>query len=154
MIKRQHGILFGLLTLLAPCMAAQAQDPGLGMGYLFGYGAPKTPLIRSFVPAPPYFSLHPPVITARSILVRMARARLRVGRSCDRQWDTNHVPAARYVAPVIINVPPAHMPMEAAPTAPLHSAPAAPAAPVNAVPSPVVIHNLTSWMPRPRKRLS
>ncbi len=41
---------------------ARAQDPlGLGYGYLFGYGATNTPAIRSFVPAPPYFALHPPV---------------------------------------------------------------------------------------------
>jgi hypothetical protein len=55
--------LLGVLTLLAPLGAtAQAQDPsGLGYGYLYGYGAINTPAISSFVPAPPYFALHPPV---------------------------------------------------------------------------------------------
>lgn len=62
MLTARHALLFAVSTILAPLGAtAQAQDLGLGYSYLFGYGASNTPAIRSFVPAPPYFSLHPPV---------------------------------------------------------------------------------------------
>jgi hypothetical protein len=63
MLKARQALLLGLIALSAPWGApARAQDPyGLGYGYLFGYGATNTPGIRSFVPAPPYFALHPPV---------------------------------------------------------------------------------------------
>jgi hypothetical protein len=63
MFKARQALLFGIITLLAPWgTPVHAQDPsGLGYGYLFGYGATNTPGIRSFVPAPPYFALHPPV---------------------------------------------------------------------------------------------
>lgn len=61
MLRARHALIIAVTTLLAPIgTLAQAQD-SLGYGYLFGYGAANTPTIRSFVPAPPYFSLHPPV---------------------------------------------------------------------------------------------
>ena len=55
-------MLLGFIALVAPGGASlRAHDSGLAYGYLFGYGAMNTPAIRSFVPAPPYFALHPPV---------------------------------------------------------------------------------------------
>jgi hypothetical protein len=63
MLKASRAFLLGITALLASSGAtAHAQDPyGLGFAYLFGYGATNTPRISSFVPAPPYFALHPPV---------------------------------------------------------------------------------------------
>lgn len=62
MNKARYALLLGIVALSASWSAtARAQDPGLGYAYLFGYGAANTPGIRSFVPAPPYFALHPPV---------------------------------------------------------------------------------------------
>jgi hypothetical protein len=67
MLKVRQALLCGIVALTAAWSSPQvtvvrAQDPmGLGYGYLFGYGAMNTPGIRSFVPAPPYFALHPPV---------------------------------------------------------------------------------------------
>ncbi len=34
---------------------------GLGMAYLYGYGANNVGRMHSYVPSPPYFALHPPV---------------------------------------------------------------------------------------------
>lgn len=63
MLKASQALLFSIAALLGSWGApAQAQDPySLGYAYLFGYGATNTPRITSFVPAPPYFALHPPV---------------------------------------------------------------------------------------------
>ena len=63
MLYVRRALLCGIVALSAAWSTpARAQDPtGLGYGYLFGYGAMNTPGIRSFVPAPPYFALHPPV---------------------------------------------------------------------------------------------
>ncbi|MCC6508797.1 MAG: hypothetical protein IT423_06800 [Pirellulaceae bacterium] len=62
MFHSRHALLFGLVTLLAPMgSAVYAQDNGLAYAYLFGFGAANNNGIRSFVPAPPYFALHPPV---------------------------------------------------------------------------------------------
>ncbi len=61
--KIRVALLLGFVAALALSgKTASAQDPyGLGYAYLFGYGGANTPAIRSFVPAPPYFALHPPV---------------------------------------------------------------------------------------------
>lgn len=63
MFKTSRALLVGIGVLVAGSgVTARAQDPyGLGFGYLFGYGAVNTPRITSFIPAPPYFALHPPV---------------------------------------------------------------------------------------------
>ena len=63
MLKARRALALAIASMLASFTAtAQAQDPhGLGYAYLFGYGAANAPVVRSFVPAPPYFSLHPPV---------------------------------------------------------------------------------------------
>lgn len=62
MYQARFAVLLGLVAFVAPgATTVKAQDPGLAYGYLFGYGATNTPTIRSFVPAPPYFALHPPV---------------------------------------------------------------------------------------------
>ena len=63
MVTVRHALLVGVLAFpFASQGSVRGQDAsGLGYGYLFGYGATNTPGIRSFVPAPPYFALHPPV---------------------------------------------------------------------------------------------
>lgn len=63
MLYNRSLLLLGVISLLTPLGAtAQAQDAsGLGYAYLFGYGAVNNSAIRSYVPPPPYFSLHPPV---------------------------------------------------------------------------------------------
>jgi hypothetical protein len=64
MLKAPRLVLLALaaLTTTSGSVTAVAQDPfGLGYAYLFGYGASNTSRISSFVPAPPYFALHPPV---------------------------------------------------------------------------------------------
>ncbi len=54
-----------ILTLLATAlMAGQASADfgyGLGVAALYGYGGFNNFGIRPYVPAPPYFSVHPPV---------------------------------------------------------------------------------------------
>ena len=57
-----------LATLLLPCLlaigmasTAKADGNDLGLAYLYGYGGFNNGRITSYVPAPPYFALHPPV---------------------------------------------------------------------------------------------
>lgn len=49
-----------LLLVLAGQGSAKAND-GLAMAYLFGYGGYGGARLQAYVPAPPYFALHPPV---------------------------------------------------------------------------------------------
>ncbi len=49
-----------LLFVLAGQGSVQAND-GLAMAYLFGYGGYGGARMQSYIPAPPYFALHPPV---------------------------------------------------------------------------------------------
>ena len=168
MFKSRKSLLLGMMALLAPmASAASAQDNGLGYAYLFGYGASNTSAIRSYVPPPPYFALHPPVYYGQ----RYTRP---YGESPFAAWPQLRSPAGYYprpaaphAQPVIINFAPAHpqagsapviqtVPSYPAPTivptpstdpfpsghqvapaAPQAPAPAAPAAPAPAAPAPV-----------------
>ena len=49
-----------LLLLLAGQGSVKAND-SLAMAYLFGYGGYGGARMQAYVPAPPYFALHPPV---------------------------------------------------------------------------------------------
>lgn len=56
-----------LAKLLLPCLlafscpaAAHATD-NLALAYLFGYGGLNGARMQAYVPAPPYFAVHPPV---------------------------------------------------------------------------------------------
>lgn len=49
-----------LLLVLAGQGSLKAND-GLAMAYLFGYGGYGGARMQTYVPAPPYFALHPPV---------------------------------------------------------------------------------------------
>lgn len=63
-MKTLKTLLPGLLLvgLLANSVKA---DHGLGLAYLYGYGAMTQIGPRAYVPPPPYFSLHPPVYYGR-----------------------------------------------------------------------------------------
>jgi hypothetical protein len=54
-----------VLSLVVGCVlsapVARAQDLGLGAAWLYGYGGFQQVGMRAYVPAPPYFALHPPV---------------------------------------------------------------------------------------------
>lgn len=163
MIKSRKSLVLGMMTaLVSVASAASAQDNGLGYAYLFGYGAANTPTIRSFVPAPPYFALHPPVYYGQ----KYTRP---YGESPFAAWPQLRSPAGYYprpagnhIQPVVINFAPAHPQahmapatqaspdtiysapapaLSPAPTPAPHQQPVAPPAPNAPVakPSPVVI---------------
>lgn len=126
MFKSRQSLLLGLMALLAPmASAASAQDNGLGYAYLFGYGANNTSAIRSYVPPPPYFALHPPVYYGQ----RYTRP---YGESPFAAWPQLRSPAGYYprpaaphAQPVIINFAPAHPQASSAPV--IQSVPSYPA---------------------------
>lgn len=137
MLKASRVLLFGMTAVLAPWGAvAQAQDPyGLGYAYLFGYGAVNTPRITSFVHAPPYFALHPPVYYGQ----RYTRP---YGESPFASWPQlqpasgyHARPAAAHAQMTLVNpYAPQHCP-----GCPLEAPAEVPAEPVEAVPeSPAV----------------
>lgn len=67
-ITPQVSIMKKIAKLLLPCLllllagqgSVKAND-GLAMAYMFGYGGYGGARMQSYVPAPPYFALHPPV---------------------------------------------------------------------------------------------
>ncbi len=169
MFKNRKSLVLGVMAVLAPMASvASAQDNGLGYAFLFGYGANNTPVIRSFVPAPPYFALHPPVYYGQRYTRPYGESPFAAWPQLRSPAGYQPRPAAAYAQPVVINFAPAHpqagsaiqsapAPTYSAPVVPLppepfHSAPgqaippAAPPAPVAppapaapGKPSPVVI---------------
>ncbi len=165
MIKSRKSLVLGMMTaLVSMASAANAQDNGLGYAYLFGYGAANTPAIRSFVPAPPYFALHPPVYYGQKYTRPYGESPFAAWPQLRSPAGYYPRPAANHIQPVVINFAPAHpqahmgpaiqaapesiysapsqAPIAPAPSAvPGNSAPPAPPAPnaPAAKPSPVVI---------------
>lgn len=133
MLVLRSLFLLGVVTLLAPLGAtAQAQDSGgLGYAYLFGYGATNTPAIRSFVPAPPYFALHPPVYYGK----RYTRP---YGDSPFASWPQLQAAADYRPRPAAEHAPHIHL---QTPVCPMNSCLSSPVAKQIAPIEPLVIEN-------------
>lgn len=155
MLKSRKSLVLGMMAALATMTSvASAQDNGLGYAYLFGYGANNTSAIRSFVPAPPYFALHPPVYYGQRYTRPYGESPFAAWPQLRSPAGYQPRPAATYAQPVVINFAPAHpqagsahvMPSSPAPvySAPSYSAPnySAPAGvPTQPAPAPAVPQN-------------
>lgn len=145
MFKSRKSLVLGVIAALAPLASvASAQDNGLGYAYLFGYGANNVSGIRSFVPAPPYFALHPPVYYGQRYTRPYGESPFAAWPQLRSPAGYQPRPAASYAQPVVINFAPAHpqagSSIHSVP-APMYSAPAVPmqaepfqSAPIQAVP--------------------
>lgn len=141
MIKSRKSLVLGIMTVLAPMTSvASAQDNGLGYAYLFGYGANNTSAVRSYVPAPPYFALHPPVYYGQRYTRPYGESPFAAWPQLRSPAGYQPRPAAPYAQPVVINFAPTHPQAGSAPviqsapaySAPTYQAPALPVAPQTA----------------------
>lgn len=60
-MKKIAKVLLPCLLLVLAGQASVKANDGLAMAYLFGYGGYGGARMQTYVPAPPYFALHPPV---------------------------------------------------------------------------------------------